>query len=231
MIVSIHIPRTAGMSFRNRLESTFGSRMLSDYGDWRESATPEFTTPEAAARRARRAAEMRARRDELLRDYDVIHGHFTADKYVGLFPATDFVAFFRDPCQHAMSTHQALLRYRGPDHPAVNAARAAKMNVIDMIAAFPDHQSSYLGRIPVEDLAVAGLTEHYERSGALFGAVFGRPLAADSPRTNVNPLRPSIGYEIDPAVRRAIDQHRPADAELYRRACEVFARQTERYGV
>jgi hypothetical protein len=36
---------------------------------------------------------------------------------------------------------------------------------------------------------------------------------------------------IDPAVRKAIDKHRAADVELYRRACEQFARLTARYGI
>ena len=36
---------------------------------------------------------------------DVIHGHFIADKYLGLFPQTDVIAFFRDPCQQALSNY------------------------------------------------------------------------------------------------------------------------------
>jgi len=30
----------------------------------------------------------------VLETFDVIHGHLLADKYAGLFPPTDFVAFF-----------------------------------------------------------------------------------------------------------------------------------------
>lgn len=75
LILSIHIPKAAGESFRARLESTFASRLLMDYGDW-----IGLDTPQIVARRELRKAEMQARRDELLRDYDVIHGHFIAHR-------------------------------------------------------------------------------------------------------------------------------------------------------
>lgn len=89
MIVSIHIPKTAGTTFRELLYRDFGERLFQDYGD-----LAGYRSPEADALRARRKLEIRARRDELMRNFDVIHGHFIADKYIGLFPKSDFVAFF-----------------------------------------------------------------------------------------------------------------------------------------
>jgi hypothetical protein len=41
MIVSIHVPKTAGTSFRFRLEAAFGARLPCDYGDWLEIRMPE----------------------------------------------------------------------------------------------------------------------------------------------------------------------------------------------
>ena len=54
---------------------------LWDYEDWLDNS------PEAIAHRAARAVEMRAQRDQLLERFDVIHGHFVADKYLDLFPS------------------------------------------------------------------------------------------------------------------------------------------------
>jgi len=56
LIVSIHIPKAAGQSFRVRLQSTFGSRALIDYGDW-----TGFDTPAAVAQRAAREPVIRGR--------------------------------------------------------------------------------------------------------------------------------------------------------------------------
>ena len=225
MIVSIHIPKTAGRSFRMRLEAGFGARAYFDYGDW-----VGYDTPETVARRAGRVAEMRQRRDALVRDYDLIHGHFIPDKYVDLFP-TEFVAFFRDPYQQAVSNYQFLSRNPGIDHPGVKVFHETKPTLTEFIALTPSVQSVFLGSLSIDELAVVGLTEQYERGVALFGAVLGRPLQAESERGNVNPDRPGETYAIEQDVRRAVEVHRGADVELYRRARERFAQLAARYGV
>ncbi|MGH6847335.1 MAG: hypothetical protein ACREC0_07820 [Methylocella sp.] len=224
MIVSIHIPKTAGQSFRSRLQSTFGSRALIDYGD-----VVGFDTPEFLAYRELRRAEMRARRDELLRGYDIIHGHFVADKYLGLFPTTGFAAFFRDPYQQAVSHYEFFLRHPEIDNPAVKLFHETHMSLLEFVAAFPDIQSRYLGQIAVEDLAMVGLMEQYERGVALFETVFGCKLSPETSREYVNPNRHGDTYSIDADVRRAVDIHRAGDIELYRRASERFDQLSTRY--
>ena len=227
MIISIHIPKTAGRSLRLRLEASFGARILTDYGDW-----IGYDTPETIARRAQRTAEMRVRRDELIRDYDLIYGHFIADKYAGLFPATQFTAFFRDPYQQAVSQYQFLLRLGAErDSPGIREFRRLRPSLPEFIAATPNTQAAFLGHVAIEDFAMVGLVEQYDRGVALFEATFRLKLAPESVRANVNPERPRDGYVIDPSVHRAIDTHRAADVELYRRATELFERQAARYGV
>lgn len=224
MIVSIHVPKTAGESFRLRLQSTFGSRALMDYGDW-----VGVDTPLAVARRKRRTEDMRARRDELLRIYDVIHGHFIADKYIELFPTTEFAAFFRDPYQQAISNYQFILRCPPNDNPIFKIVREQRMSLPEFIAAFPDVQTRLLGSLAVEDLAMVGLSEQYERGVALFEAAFGCKLAPETPHENVNPDRQGDAYPIDEAVRKAVDIHRAGDLDAYRRAQARFARLAARY--
>lgn len=226
MIISIQVPKAAGQSFRVRLQSTFASRALIDYGDW-----AGYDAPEAIARRELRKAEMRARREELLRDYDVIHGHFAPDKYVGLFPTTKFAAFFRDPYQQAVSHYQYLLRHPEIDHPVVKAVHETPLSLLEFIAAYPNIQSWFLGHLGVEDLAMVGLKEQYERGVELFAAVFGRKIALEISRENVNPNRRGDAYTIDADVRKAVDSHRARDIELYRRACERFDRLGAHYGL
>jgi hypothetical protein len=81
MIVSIHIPKTAGTSLQDDLTQIFGDRLLRDYDDW-----PESTTPEATANNERRRAAMLADAGLITERYDAIHGHFLAGKYAGVFP-------------------------------------------------------------------------------------------------------------------------------------------------
>jgi hypothetical protein len=224
MIISIHVPKTAGTSFGQSLKATFGERLLLDYGDW-----AGFNSPEAIARRAARAVQMRARRDELLERFDLIHGHFVADKYLDLFPHTDFVAFLRDPYQQTLSNYFYLLRnpQLQDQHPAVKVFHEAKMTIFDYLSwnEVRNPQAAFLGSIPVESLAMIGLTEQYVRSVALFNAVFGYNISSDF-ASNVNSERQEVNYEISHELRKAIDRFRGADLDLYRRAKEIFANQT-----
>jgi hypothetical protein len=226
MIVSIHIPKTAGKSFRLRLEAAYGARMLSDYADW-----IGLDSPEVLAQRAEQAAKMRARRDDIARDYDLIYGQFIADKYLGQFPATEFTAFFREPCQRAVSHYEFLLRHPDLDHPLVRRFHETRPPLPELLKAVPNYQSIYVGRLSIEDFAMVGLTEQYERSVALFEAVFRRKLPPETERANVNPHRNNAVYAIDPAVKQAVETYSPADVELYRRACERFARLAAKYNV
>jgi hypothetical protein len=223
MLLSIHVPKAAGNSFREALMGAYGDRIMLDYGDW-----AGFNTPESNARRALRTEAMRARRDELASKYNAIHGHFVADKYVGLFDDPQFTAFFRDPYQQSIAHYYFLERNPQRNHPEEKFFHDAKMSIIEYLEwdAFHNHQSQFLGNLSVDDLAFVGLSEEYETSLAMFEAVFG--FALEVKHENVNPHRQEAGYHVDPEVRRAVDRYRAADVELYERAKAIFARQLRR---
>ncbi len=223
MLLSIHVPKAAGNSFREALMGAYGPRIMLDYGDW-----AGFNTPEANERRAERERNMRARRDELAADYDAIHGHFIADKYLGLFPDAKYCAFFRDPYQQAVAHYYFLQRNPQRPHPEETIFHERNMSLADYLewSAFQNHQSQFLGSLSIDDLAFVGLSEEYAESLAMFEAIFGIALAVKF--ENVNPLRQAEGYHIDAEVRKAVNKYRPADVELYERAKVLFAQQLQR---
>jgi hypothetical protein len=227
MILSVHIPKAAGNSFRELLQPKFGNRLMLDYGDW-----AGFNVPAVIERRNLRMQRMRSLRDELLEKFDVIHGHFVADKYAGLFPAENFVAFFRDPYQQALSHYYFLLRNPHRDHPEEKMFHEAKMTLHDYLAwdAFHNHQSQYLGSLSIDRFAVVGLAEDFHRSVYVFNSRFGCNLAGDC-FFNVNPDHDGAAYPINSEIRKAVDKYRAADVGLYRRARELFASQTSRAGI
>ena len=221
MILSVHIPKTAGRAFGQMLAAEWGARVLNDYGDW-----VGVNTPEAITRRADRTLKASENREGLFRDYDIIHGHFIADKYIGLFPRTDFVGFFRDPYQQTISHYEFMLRHPQIDHPAVRELHETGMSLNDFIVRSANIQTRFIGSVVLEDFAVIGLAEEFTRSVALFNATFGSNLTLQS--ANVNPNRPNSGYQIEPAIMRLIDVHRAEDFALYRRAKELFERQVSK---
>lgn len=221
MIISVHVPKAAGNSFRECLAAKFGERLLSVYGDW-----AGCDLPAANERYARRTGEMRERGPELMLKYDIIHGHFAADRFVGVFPSADYVAFFRDPYQQALAHYYFLLRNPQRDHPEERILHDEKMSLHDYLewSAFRNHQTQYLGSVSIEDLAMVGLSCEFGKSLTAFRTIFGVDL--DEERfCNVNPASAGA-YSITPEVKRLIDKHRAADLELYRRAVEIFKKQS-----
>jgi hypothetical protein len=228
MLISIHIPKTAGNSLRESLMRAYGAdRVFRDYGDW-----AGFDEPFANRRRDQRRVAMRARRDELAANYDVIHGHFIADKYIGLFPQTDFLAFFRDPCQQVMShwRYQTALTDRVSDvnkevHIEVRYFKELKPSLEEYIEwpFYRNHQSQFMGSLSVDDLAFVGLYEEYDRTIALASAQFARDLGP--PHYAEVTKREAPPFVVSEDMRRRIRKYYEADFELYARARERFARQ------
>ncbi|MGI0134727.1 MAG: hypothetical protein ACREBW_07210, partial [Candidatus Micrarchaeaceae archaeon] len=222
MILSLHVPKAAGNSFRQLLQAGFGERLMLDYGDW-----AGFKVPEALERCRVRTAATRSRRDELVEKYDIIHGHFVTDKYLGLFPKQEIVAFFRDPYQQAVSHYCFLLRNPQREHLEEKMLHEAKMTLHDYLAwdAFRDQQSQYLGSVSIDDLAMVGLSEEFYKSVHLFNSVVGCDLQGDS-FLNVNPDHQGADYKIDQDVRIAVEYYRAADIDLYGRAKVIFSRES-----
>ena len=169
MLLSIHIPKTAGRSFQHYLQKVFSGRLLADYGDW-----VEIKTEEGIHRNERRRAEALFRAKHIQQHFDAIHGHYSASKYKGIFTDAEVVAFVRDPYQHAISTYEHASRsdIENHPHPGIRLFREDRMTVVDLIEAFPNHQSLYLSSMPLNDFAMVGLTDAYDRSLALFRALF-----------------------------------------------------------
>jgi hypothetical protein len=217
MLLSVHMPKTAGTSFFKNLQDVYGPRLLWHNNDWVEIATPE-----AAERR-------RLHRDHLIGDpavfarrFDAVHGHFSARKYAALFPDARLVTFVRDPFQHVVSCYEFAVRSESLPHPGHQEFKARNMSIFELIEMYPDHQSMYVDGVPVEEFALIGLHERYDESLALFERIVGRTIPHHGTYENANPRRGGRAYDISADVRRAVERHRAGDIELYRRAAERF---------
>ena len=97
MLISIHVPKTAGSSFRSSLQEAFGDRMLLHYS----------TQPISSYMRDK-AARLRCKfnvscRSGAFRRYEAIHGHFVADTFNSLPFPKRFCIFLRRPVERVIS--------------------------------------------------------------------------------------------------------------------------------
>ena len=178
MIVSVHVPKTAGTSFRLALKHCFGKRLLWDFAEDRPEGPPIYTWP----RRMRRRAWVRAHANELVARYDAVHGHFTASKY---FPtlalAGGLCIFLREPTDRVISSYRDGLSSDRSRY----ARYTSKLLTLSQYASLPKQTrlyAIYTDSLPMEQFAFVGITEEYEASLALFKAIFG----VDLPKYHAN---------------------------------------------
>ncbi|MDH3402848.1 MAG: sulfotransferase family protein [Acidobacteriota bacterium] len=213
LLVSIHVPKTGGMSFQRTLEAHFGDRFRRDDAD-----RPANTGPLRRRLRALRAALALAR--DGLAGVDCVHGHFLAAKWLLLArrrPVT-FVTWLRDPVERLASHYHYWRRSYDPATALPLHRRAVEEDwTFERFALGPelrDLATELLWRLPRERLAFVGLTETYEADHAAFCR---RILGIARPPTteNVNPEAAPDPYVADPALRRRIAEHHRQDVELY----------------
>lgn len=209
LIVSVHIPKTGGVSFREVLVELADGHLVQDYDD-----------RPLAPRSRWRSLRARLRRVDLPPGTRVVHGHFVAAKYWRAYPEARFVSWFRDPVERLASHYHYWLREPDPRNATCRRLLEEKL-ALPAFAALPemrDVHARFLGGVPVEAFAFVGLTEAFEAGMELFGRLFCPERRIELGRRNANPERRGERYDIEPGERAAIAALNRVDLDLYARA-------------
>jgi len=205
MLVSIHIPKCAGTTFRHILEGIYGRRMWANYGAifTREQARPDLVPPDTAC----------------------IHGHFFADAFADLFPQGRLVTWVRHPVERVLSNYYFFLRH--PEIPdgccqALHRDRLTLRQFADL-EWMRNESTRYLAGKSFRDFAFVGVTEQFSRSLTRFQAVFGGCLPAVEPHDNVNPDRRTENYPVSGADYGYILERNLTDLRWYQQAVLALA--------
>ncbi|MGE3803217.1 MAG: sulfotransferase family 2 domain-containing protein, partial [Gemmataceae bacterium] len=159
--ISVHVPKTAGTSFRHALESHFGAaRICLDYGD-RPMNVPSL------ARKTRALWELARGLVSPWPAVDCIHGHFLPLKYAGLARRgpVKFITWLRDPIDRLLSAYRHYRRQQVTDSTRMNGRVAREQWPLDKFLLHPHYRDRYarfLWRFPLERFDFVGITEHYQ---------------------------------------------------------------------
>jgi hypothetical protein len=213
LIVSVHIPKTGGVSFREALGELAGPHLVQDYGD-------QPLAPRSGWRRLRE----RFRAVELPPGTRVVHGHFVASKYWRAYPEARFVAWLRHPVERTVSHYHYWLREPDLSHPLCRRVVEEKLSLeaFAELAEMRDVHVRFLGGVPLARFAFVGLTERFDEGMELFRRLFCPERALSAERRNTNPERADAGYALSKPVRDTIEAANRADLELYARARERY---------
>jgi Sulfotransferase family len=202
MIVSIHVPKCAGTSFRHVLDRVYGDRIWYNYGTifTREQARAELVPAGTT----------------------IIHGHFIADSFDDLFPGSQLLTWVRDPVERVVSNYFHFLRSPDMRDTTCQALHERKLD----LRGFADLDwmqnlaTRYLANKPVDAFQFVGISERFSASMEQFSQIFGLRPESCHPQVNTNPERRTARYQISPDDRAYIRERNAADDQWYREALE-----------
>lgn len=206
----IHIPKTAGSSFRKSAEAYYGvTRMLYDYGVDTKETSDAVKQLEYRAQPDRFALANHARKHAAM-----LAGHVSYVKYAPFFHAKDVLTFVREPAQQIRSHYEHYVRHHG-----------YKKSFMYFIGEkrFCNLQSRYLLGLPLSAIGFVGITERFDESLKLINSQFNTEFK--SIKINNNTAKQSDDYVISTDELQAIIEHNADDIALYVAACERFESQ------
>lgn len=218
MLVSVHLPKTAGTSFLLTLEAHFGQRLLKDYGD-RPINKSSFRRNSHALSCCVRNGFARKVSEQV----DCIHGHFLPLKYRFLPSAQgkQFVIWLRDPLERMVSHYHYWQRSFEPDSAAeLHRQMVEESWSLERFCLGPELQniySKFLWGFPLGRFSFIGITEHYESDVRYFTRQF-LQASLGPEKANVSPVGQPVTDLDDPAFRERVAAHHSVDMALYRQA-------------
>lgn len=216
MIISVHIPKTAGTSFAKALEAHFGSGLLQDYADL------PTNTPQYERNRAALLASVHNAESAHSTGVACIHGHFLPLKYLLLSVKKDlrFITWMRDPVERVLSHFYYLKSfYDPPTAPDLHRKMIEEDWSVERFCLSPELRNLYgqfLWGFPLEYFDFIGITEFYNEDLSYFSRQY--------LNTDLEPHRENLGkneggsYQIEASFRAKLEQFHAYDFELYRTA-------------
>ncbi len=205
LVVSVHIPKCAGTSFRHILDGIYGPRLWHNYGTIfsQDQARPELIPVQT----------------------EIIHGHFLADAFDALFPGRQLITWVRHPVERLVSRYRHCLGSPDLRDDCCRALHEGKLSLRQFadLEWMRNEATRYRANKPVGDFAFVGIAEQFEESLRHYCRIFGFGNGFKIPRINVNPLRTADRYDLSPADYVYILERNAADLDWYLRAVERLA--------
>lgn len=157
-LISVHIPKTAGTSFRNTLRQVYGAQEV-------------IRLDIGLVRQETRINELIYEDPGLPAGTSVIHGHFSYPLLTGRFaidPAVPVITWLRDPVDRVISNYYYLARRLeeelDEEGKGLNILKKMQRSLIEYARYEParNRMTRFLEGLQLEDLRFVGLVEHYD---------------------------------------------------------------------
>ncbi len=214
-LISVHIPKTAGTSFRHTLKEVYG-----------ETAVIRLDIPLANHGKRVKINEIDYTESQLPIGTTVAHGHFSPALFYQTFPdvpEVPMITWLRDPVERVISNYYYLSKRlqeetEGNDN-ARGIVRRLQLSLMEYAARNENRnrQHKFLEGIELEKLAFVAIQEHYSEELTALGRHFNWP-PIEEVKHNVTGR---ATREVSDADRAEIAALNPLDMELYERGLRL----------
>lgn len=208
-IIYLHIPKTAGTSFRKSAEQYFGpDQVLNDYGEKSSNTSEDIRS---AFYDSDDIASLRKTGVK----YKFLTGHFSLAKYREIFPDSPVVTFFRDPVDRVISEYI---------HFASHYNFSGDLREFYSRPHFQNRQYKSMSGCEPRDIDFYGITAEYHKSLEMFNQRYGTnfPLV----KLNVGRYQGMAENVASAAELAEIEELNSEDVKLYKAALEGFEAQS-----
>lgn len=175
MMLSIHLPKCAGTSFKESLVKTFEGECFLDYGN--------LVTNKSPGADMARLKKKRELVDSVIHnnfDYKIVHGHFYATKYLDVVRKPKWITVIRNPVELVPSYYRFLLE-RNSNGPLFKVAR--EVGSLEEFASHPwfcNIMTKQIFPLDLEDFYIVSTLDCYKEFCGYMSNVSGREFSSDS---------------------------------------------------
>lgn len=218
MLISVHLPKTAGTSFEYELEHSLGDKLLKDYS--------LGIVKNSALNNNKLALELSANiRYSKYENIDCIHGHFFPLKYLMLdkYINVKFITWMRHPVDRYFShfyylkNNFTLEQTEGIHYLMIDEDWSFERFVFE--PEFQNLYSQFLWGFPLEYFDFIGITEFYTEDRLAFSKKYGMSFKKNE--LKMNQRKSSNNVVITQELRTKIEKFHAKDMDLYYRALEM----------
>ncbi len=218
-IIFPHVPKTAGSSVKKALEDVYGKQMYSDYDN-----APVYGDEQRQSRERIIRDKISNNPGKYLNHYNIIYGHFPANRYDALGSIIRRAMFFREPVNRTCSNYF----YRLDKHS--DGPGDVSHVPIEEFAMRPNMRflyQNYLAGVDIDKLDYIGITEYFNESIKLYEKIFGVKLKQHSIRLG-NKYN-YIEYLKEESALNAVVESQKVNQKIYEDALKRFEKLFNQY--
>ena len=213
-ILFVHIPKTAGTSFRLAAQKYFGEEnTFYDYSPASVETSPSILNYVYEENDMYKFAQMLKKNKQVF-----LSGHFNVTKYMPLFETLNVITFIRNPVNQVVSHYQHYCRDLNYKEDFLTFIKDKR---------FKNVQSRMLRGKPLKLYGFVGLTEKYEESIELINYEY--DLDLEIIKTNISSEKGSVKVELDDDLVSIIEVENQDDVNLYEKAQKIFNDRVESF--